>query len=144
MSFRILGLSPEPFRPLFALSDKALHRQGARRFVADDPRMPCRVSMAHADVGEEVLLLNFEQAQGRIRQGIEGQQFEAGLVGYRLAGRMLGAKLGEQRFPWPGDPCLLVYRAGNGGVRKQLFDQRMDRIDFSIARKRGDLSMLVF
>lgn len=60
MSFRILGLSPEPFRPLFALSDEALRRQGACRVVADDPRMPCRVSMAHAEVGEALLLLNFE------------------------------------------------------------------------------------
>jgi uncharacterized protein DUF1203 len=60
MSFRVLGLSPEPFRPLFAMPDARLHRLGARRVVADDPRMPCRVSMEHAELGEELLLLNFE------------------------------------------------------------------------------------
>ncbi|HEX9391547.1 MAG TPA: DUF1203 domain-containing protein [Usitatibacteraceae bacterium] len=60
MSFRVLGLSPEPFRPLFSLSDDELQRRGALRVIADDPRMPCRVSMAHAELGEEVLLLNFE------------------------------------------------------------------------------------
>ena len=60
MSFRVLGLSPDPFRLLFALPDAELHRLGARRVIADDPRMPCRVSMAHAEVGEELLLLNFE------------------------------------------------------------------------------------
>lgn len=60
MSFRVRGLSPEPFRSLFNLSDIELHRVGARRVFADDPAMPCRVSMAHADVGEELLLVNFE------------------------------------------------------------------------------------
>jgi hypothetical protein len=60
MSFRVLGLSPEPFRPLFALSDEALRRRGARRLVADDPRMPCRVSMEHAALGEDLLLINFQ------------------------------------------------------------------------------------
>ena len=60
MAFRITGLSPEPFRPLFDLSHAVLHERGVRRIVADDPRMPCRVSMAHADLGEELLLLNYE------------------------------------------------------------------------------------
>ena len=59
MSFRITGLSPEPFRPLFDLSDEALQRLGARRVFADGPRLPCRVSIAHAEVGEEMLLLNY-------------------------------------------------------------------------------------
>ena len=60
MSFRVLGLSPDLFRPLFALSDGKLDDLGARRVIADDPRMPCRVSMEHARLGEELLLLNFE------------------------------------------------------------------------------------
>ena len=59
MSFRITGLAPEPFQPLFELSDEALRELGALRVVADDPRMPCRVSMAHAELGEELLLLNY-------------------------------------------------------------------------------------
>ncbi len=60
MTFRITGLSPEPFRPLFDLSDAALQSRGIRRVIADDLRMPCRVSMAHAGIGEELLLLNYE------------------------------------------------------------------------------------
>lgn len=60
MTFRIIGLAPEPFRPLFDLNDAALHERGMRRVIADDLRMPCRVSMAHADLGEELLLLNYE------------------------------------------------------------------------------------
>ena len=60
MAFRITGLSPEPFRALFDLPGEALQRIGALRVIADDPRMPCRVSMAHAEPGEELLLLNYE------------------------------------------------------------------------------------
>ncbi len=60
MSFRVLGLSPDQFRPLFAMPDAELHQLGARRVIADDPSMPCRVSMEHAELGEELLLLNFE------------------------------------------------------------------------------------
>jgi len=60
MSFRVLGLSPDQFRPFFAMSDAQLQQLGARRVIADNPSMPCRVSMEHAEPGEELLLLNFE------------------------------------------------------------------------------------
>ena len=60
MAFRVLGLSPDRFRPLFAMPDAQLHQMGARRVVADNPGLPCRVSLEHARVGEELLLLNFE------------------------------------------------------------------------------------
>jgi len=60
MSFRVLGLSPDQFRPLFDMSDAELRGLGACRVIADDPLMPCRVSMEHAELGEELLLLNFE------------------------------------------------------------------------------------
>ena len=56
MAFRVVGLSPEPFRPLFDLSDEALERIGARRVVADNPRLPCRISLAHAEPGEELCI----------------------------------------------------------------------------------------
>jgi Protein of unknown function (DUF1203) len=59
MSFRIRGLSAEPFRPLFGLDEEALARQGARRFVVDrQPGFPDRISMRDAEPGETVLLLN--------------------------------------------------------------------------------------
>jgi hypothetical protein len=58
--FQATGLSPEPFAPLFALSDEALVAQGARRVFANAPdAFPCRVSLRRVDPGEELLLLNF-------------------------------------------------------------------------------------
>ena len=64
MSFRVRGLSPEPFRKYFEMSDDELHALGARRVVADGDGFPCRVSLGHARVGEELILLNYEHQPG--------------------------------------------------------------------------------
>jgi hypothetical protein len=61
MSFRISSLPVEPFQALFGLSDEELQKHGARRYVADSkPGFPCRVTMADAEPGETLLLLNYE------------------------------------------------------------------------------------
>jgi hypothetical protein len=60
-SFQIVGLPFERFRSLFALSDSALAERNVCRVVATSkPGYPCRVSLADADIGEELLLLSFE------------------------------------------------------------------------------------
>ena len=59
MPFRITGLSPEPFRHLFGLSDEALATHGAKRYVADKkPGFPDRIEMRDGEPGETFLLLN--------------------------------------------------------------------------------------
>lgn len=61
MSFRILGLDPAPFRPLFGLRDDALVARGARRCVATAPNsFPDRIELRDLDPGEAAILLNFE------------------------------------------------------------------------------------
>ena len=61
MAFRITGLSPEPFRHLFGLSDDALAAHGAQRWIATEgSRLPDRVEVRDARAGESVLLVNFE------------------------------------------------------------------------------------
>jgi len=61
MPFQIHALPAEPFAPLFALDDAALHARGARRVTADEsPGYPCRVSLADALVGETLVLTRFE------------------------------------------------------------------------------------
>jgi uncharacterized protein DUF1203 len=60
MNYRVLGLSPEPFAPLFEMSDEELAARGAVRRIADEPdSFPCRVSLVDAQPGEEVLLLAY-------------------------------------------------------------------------------------
>ncbi len=59
MNFRIRGLSPEPFRALYGLSESALTERGVRRFaVTRKPGFPDRISMRDAEIGETALLLN--------------------------------------------------------------------------------------
>jgi hypothetical protein len=59
LSFRITGLSPEPFRHLFGMSDAELAKRGVKRYVADKkPGFPCRIEMRDAKPGETLLLLN--------------------------------------------------------------------------------------
>lgn len=60
MSFRITGLSPEPFQPLFGLADAALARHGAvRRIVDRKPGYPDRIELRDPELGESVLLVNY-------------------------------------------------------------------------------------
>jgi len=64
MSFRVRGLSPQPFRRFFEMPDAELRAMGARRVTADEDGFPCRVSLRHAPVGDELLLLNYEHQPG--------------------------------------------------------------------------------
>lgn len=59
MSYRITGLDPRPFRPLFSLSDEELETRGMKRMtVTKKPSFPCRVSLVDREIGEDVILLN--------------------------------------------------------------------------------------
>lgn len=59
MTYRINGLDPAPYKPLFGLSDEELAAQGVVRMtVTQKPSFPCRVSLTDRDIGERVLLLN--------------------------------------------------------------------------------------
>jgi hypothetical protein len=59
MTYRITGLDPAPYKPLFGLADAELARRGVVRMTVNaKPSFPCRVSLTDRDVGESVLLLN--------------------------------------------------------------------------------------
>ncbi len=61
MSFQIVGLPVDAFSPLFSLTDRELGELNVRRMVATEkPGFPCRVSLADAEIGEELLLLPYE------------------------------------------------------------------------------------
>ncbi|WP_028916739.1 DUF1203 domain-containing protein [Pseudoxanthomonas sp. J35] len=57
-SFRLVGLDPAPFAPLFLLDAAQLAACGMARVIADaDHGYPCRVSLEDARRGDELLLL---------------------------------------------------------------------------------------
>ncbi|NUQ17807.1 MAG: DUF1203 domain-containing protein [Sphingomonas sp.] len=59
MTYRIEGLDPAPYKPLFGLSDDELAGRGiVRMTVTEKPSFPCRVSLIDREIGEQVLLLN--------------------------------------------------------------------------------------
>jgi hypothetical protein len=61
MSYRISGLDPRPFAPLFNLDAEALAAVGARRVRVDQARgYPCRVSLDEVPLGDEALLIHYE------------------------------------------------------------------------------------
>ncbi len=61
MSYVVTGLPLEPFRPLFGLADEALTERGVIRCAVDaNSGFPCRVTLEDAQVGDTVLLLNYE------------------------------------------------------------------------------------
>jgi len=58
MTYRITGLDPAPYKPLFGLTDEELAERGAVRMTVTDPTFPCRVSLTDRALGESVLLVN--------------------------------------------------------------------------------------
>jgi len=60
MDFRIQGLSPAPFVPLYGLSDDELAVRQAKRYVANsNPGFPDRIEMRDAEPGERLILVNY-------------------------------------------------------------------------------------
>lgn len=61
MTFQISGLPPQLFSHLFALNNHQLAELGIDRHTANEEHsFPCRVSLEDAQIGEELLLLNFQ------------------------------------------------------------------------------------
>ena len=102
-SFRLVGIDPAPFEPLFDLDDAQLRERGAMRCVATElPGFPCRVSLEDATVGEELLLLPFVhqpaespyRASGPIfvRRGAKRRELSPGVVPPYVTGRLMSAR----------------------------------------------------
>jgi hypothetical protein len=60
MDFRIQGLSPVPFMPLYGLSDDELENRNAKRYIANTmPGFPDRIELRDAEPGERLILVNY-------------------------------------------------------------------------------------
>jgi len=61
VSFQFVALRRDQFSHLFGLNNAAPEKYGVLRKVADSsPGYPCRISLQDAEVGETVLLMNYE------------------------------------------------------------------------------------
>lgn len=120
MTYRITGLDPAPFASLFALTDAELAAQGARRVTASSDRgFPCRVSLADAEAGEQLILFHhvshdvatpYRSAYAiYVRCGAQQTEFQDALPPV-FAGRPLGLRgfdgdgmLRDARLALPGE-----------------------------------------
>jgi hypothetical protein len=103
MTFQITALPAEPFADLFALSDQDLAEHLAVRVIADaKPGYPCRVSLADAEVGEELILVNHQHQPSAtpyrathavyVRKGARQARPAIGEVPEQLRSRMLSLR----------------------------------------------------
>lgn len=103
MSFQVEALEPGRFAALFSLSDAMLAQNSARRMVVDSkPGFPCRVSLSDAEIGETVLLVNFEHQPNEtpfkathavfVREDVEKAKPQPGVVPAGLASRLLSIR----------------------------------------------------
>lgn len=65
MGFQIKALDYDRFAPLFDMTNTELaHHRAVRRIATTDGRFPCRVSLAEANAGDELILVNYVHQEG--------------------------------------------------------------------------------
>lgn len=112
MSFQIHSLPVDEFAPLFGAGDAVLARANARRVHAGEhPGYPCRVSLREAEIGESLILVNFEH--------------QPALTPYRSNHAIYVREYAEQAFPAPGEiPAPLAARL----ISVRGFDREHDLV----------------
>jgi len=107
MNFQIHSLPAEDFADLFTLNDDELaERNACRMKVKSKAGTPCRVSMADAEVGETVILLNYEHQPAQspykashaifIREGATQAKLTVNEVPEVLRSRVISMRLFDQ------------------------------------------------
>lgn len=102
-SFLLSGLNPALFAELFQLDDAALDARHIARVTATEASgFPCRVSLADATVGEELLLLSFQhqpadspyRASGPIfvRRGVARAELQVNEVPSQVRRRLMSMR----------------------------------------------------
>lgn len=117
MSFVIRGISAEPFRHLFGRADDALAAARAVRVTADvKPGFPCRVSLADAEPGETLLLVNYEHQPAAtpyrsrhaifVREGAGERAMCLDQVPASLRGRLISLRAFDEAGMMTAADCL--------------------------------------
>ena len=115
MAYRIEGLAPEPFEPLFAMRDEELAELGARRVTADSrPGFPCRVSLEDAEPGERLILTH------HVSNDVEGPFRSAYAIYVRESARCAAILVDETPPVFAGRTIALRGLDGEGNLRAAL------------------------
>lgn len=127
MNFKITGLPSAPFQPYFSMDEATLKSHGAMRLFADDDTAPCRVSLVHAALGEEPLLVSFQhqsaqspyRATGPIyvrKQAVEAQ-LASNAVPEQISSRLLSVRAYDR------DDLIIEAEVTDGAVIETLIEQ---------------------
>ncbi|MDP2739735.1 MAG: DUF1203 domain-containing protein [Pseudorhodobacter sp.] len=103
MPFQIRALEAEAFSKFFAMDDAELAQHNiCKMTVTSHPGTPCRVSLADAEIGETVLLLNYEHQPAKtpykschaifVRQGAQQARPLVGEVPKVLLSRLISVR----------------------------------------------------
>ena len=144
-SFRLVGLDPQPFRPLFDLPDEALSERGIARRIADArPGFPCRVGLEDAAEGEELLLLPFVhqpaaspyRASGPIfvRRGARRRTLAAGEVPGYVSTRLMSVRAYDARH-WIVDATVCEGGSVEVDIERMFADPAVAYIHLHNARR---------
>ncbi len=154
MTYVISGLPLETFQPLFGLDDADLAARGiVRMAVTAKPGFPCRITLADAEPGETVLLLNHEHQPAAtpyrsthaifVREAAAKTEVVRDAIPECLAGRLLsvrafdeggmmtdaevleGAELAPLIITMFEDPAVAYLHVHN--ARRGCFAARVDR-----------------
>ena len=145
MDYRITGLSPEPFAPLFGLTDAALARNGAQSWVAGpDSRQPDRIGMRDAEPGETLLLVNHVHQPADtpyrashaifVREGATQAYDRVGVVPEVMRSRMLSLRAFD-RAHLMVDAELVDGRESEAAIRRLLADARVEYLQAHYATR---------
>jgi hypothetical protein len=142
--FRLTGLDPAQFEPLFALPDAALAARGIFRRIADaDVGFPCRVSLADAAIGEELLLLPWRhhavdspyQASGPIyvRRGARAARLGVGEVPEYVRRRLISLRAYDAAAMMRGAEVVEGVEVG-ARLQRLFADAQVDYVHLHNAR----------
>jgi Protein of unknown function (DUF1203) len=107
MNFQINALPEAEFTHLFEMTDSELaERLACRQVVSSKPGTPCRVSMADAEIGETVILLNYSHQPGQspyqathaifVREGAKQANIAVNEVPEVIRRRLISVRLFDQ------------------------------------------------
>lgn len=146
MTYRIEGLAPNRFQPLFALTDAELEAMGTRRMIADAPNSaPCRVSLIDAEPGERLILLNHRhldapsspyRAEGPIfvREAASQADLPSDVVPEYLSRRLLSVRAYDRDWMMI-DADVIEGAELDARLRDVLADERVEAVHVHTARR---------